>query len=145
MYTGLLHSHSTLAYVVLLFLAFVVIKSIIGLSRGNAFSPGDERLSKLAMTFVHIQLLLGLALYFVSPLVKSALSDMAATMKDSALRQVAVEHISINIIAVVLITIGRVKARKATEAKAKYKKLLLFYGLGLVLILSRIPWSTWLD
>lgn len=145
MYTGLLHSHSTLAYVVLLFLAFVVIKSILGLSRGSTFSPGDERLSKLTLIFVHIQVLLGLGLYFVSPLVQGALSDMAATMKDSALRQMAVEHISINIIAAVLITIGRVKARKATEAKAKYKKLLVFYGLGLLLILSRIPWSAWLD
>jgi hypothetical protein len=28
-------------------------------------------------------------------------------------------------------------------ATAKFKKIAIFYGLGLLLILSRIPWGQW--
>jgi hypothetical protein len=43
-----------------------------------------------------------------------------------------------------LITIGWSKHKKLTDATAKFKTFAVFYGLGLLLILSRIPWSLWL-
>jgi hypothetical protein len=65
-------------------------------------------------------------------------------MKNSELRQLLVEHPITNIIAIVLITIGWSKHKKQTDATAKFKTFAVFYGLGLLLILSRIPWSLWL-
>ena len=65
-------------------------------------------------------------------------------MKDSTLRLYALEHPLINIIAIVLITIGWSKHKKATDSKSKFKKFAIFYTLGLVLILSRLPWKVWM-
>ena len=64
-------------------------------------------------------------------------------MKDAALRLTSLEHPLINIIAIVLITIGWSKHKKATTSEAKFKSIAVFFGLGLLLILSRIPWSLW--
>ena len=87
-----------------------------------------------------MQLLIGIILYFVSPLVQS----FSVAMKDSTLRLYALEHPLINIIAVVLITIGWSKHKKAATNKAKFKSIGIMYAIGTILILSRIPWGTWL-
>jgi hypothetical protein len=55
----------------------------------------------------------------------------------------SLEHPLINIIAIVLITIGWSKHKKAANNDAKFQSIAIFYGIGLVLILSRIPWSLW--
>lgn len=67
-----------------------------------------------------------------------------AAMKNSHLRLLVVEHPLVNIIAIVLITIGWSKHKKIAEGNAKFKPFAIFYTLGLILLLSRIPWSTWL-
>ena len=59
-------------------------------------------------------------------------------------RLTSLEHPLINIIAITLITIGWSKHKKALSSQAKFKSILLFFGLGLLLILSRIPWSLWI-
>jgi hypothetical protein len=70
---------------------------------------------------------------------------MGAAMKDSVLRLYVVEHPLVNIIALALITIGWSKHKKAEDNAAKFKKIAVFYAIGLVLLLSRIPYSAWLD
>jgi hypothetical protein len=65
-------------------------------------------------------------------------------MKDAAIRLTSLEHPLINIIAIALITIGWSRHKKATTSEAKFKAITLFYGIGLLLILSRIPWYLWL-
>jgi uncharacterized membrane protein YidH (DUF202 family) len=91
---------------------------------------------------LHTQLLIGLALYFfLSPITQLAFTDFGAAMKDSQTRLVAVEHISVNIIAVVLATVNNAKNKKAIADAAKHKNALIFTIAALVLILSRIPWK----
>jgi len=93
-----------------------------------------------ALIFSHIQLVLGLALWFTSPLVKEAMNQMS----NSAMRLTAVEHPLINIIAIALITVGWSKHKKEASSNEKFKKIAFLYIAGLVLILSRIPWTNWL-
>jgi hypothetical protein len=64
-------------------------------------------------------------------------------MKDAALRLTSMEHPLTNIIAVVLITIGWSKHKKLIDSKSKFKTFAIFYTLGLILILARIPWHLW--
>jgi hypothetical protein len=64
-------------------------------------------------------------------------------MKDAALRLTSLEHPLTNIIAIVLITIGWSKHKKGETNSAKFKSIAVFYGIGLALILIRIPWSLW--
>lgn len=140
MYTGLQHAHSFIAYAALILLIVASINAIIGMTSKKEFKDGDRKLSLFALIFTHIQLLIGIILYFVSPLVQS----FSVAMKDSTLRLYALEHPLINIIAVILITVGFSKHKKATTSQAKFKSIAIMYALGTILILSRIPWSNWL-
>lgn len=132
--------HSGWAYLVLVLLAVVVVMSIIGLSSKAKFSATNRKIALFGLIFSHIQLLVGLVLWFVSPVGKAALSSM----KDATLRLTALEHPLINIIAIILITIGWSKHKKLTTDASIFKNFAIFYGLGLFLILLRIPWHLWL-
>ena len=117
------------------------VKFILGWLGKKEFMPIDKKLATFTVIVVHIQVLIGLGLYFISPLIKSAYQDIGAAMKDASVRFYLVEHMSLMIIGAVLITIGSIKSKKATESQAKFKTLALFFSIGFVLVLSRIPWE----
>lgn len=144
MYTGLQHAHSYIAFAALILLIVASINAIIGMTSNKEFKDGDRKLSLFALIFTHTQLLIGLILYFKSPLVRIFESPMEEVMKNADLRLYAIEHPLINIIAVVLITIGWSRHKKMTTSKAKFKSIAIMFALGTILILSRIPWSAWL-
>lgn len=138
--------HSYLAYVVLAVLFLAVANAIIGLVSNKMFTMNkDLRLSLFALILCHIQLLIGLLLYFVSPNGFSAIQEHGMGGLTSAARLLAVEHPFVNILALVLITIGWSRHKKFMEGKKKFKSIAIFYGLGLVLILSRLPWNQWFN
>lgn len=142
MYT-VLHLHSFLAYAVLLILIVASVNSILGMSSNRQFKDSDRKIALFGLIFTHIQLLAGIVLYFVSQKGFSMLTSGNA-MGNSDMRLTALEHPLINIIAVVLITIGFSKHKKATTDKAKFKSIGVMYTIGTILILSRLPWSDWL-
>jgi hypothetical protein len=141
----LIFLHSYLAYAVLLILILAVSNALKGwLTKKSEFSlDKDYRVSLLALILSHIQLLLGLAVYFTSASGFSAIQEYGMGGLNSAARMLAVEHPFVNILAIALITVGWSKHKKVMEATAKFKKISIFYGLGLLLILSRIPWGQW--
>jgi NADH:ubiquinone oxidoreductase subunit 2 (subunit N) len=143
MYTGLQHAHSGLAYLVLTALIVVIFLMLIGSLSGREFTEKDRKIALIAFILSHVQLLLGLILYFVSPVGLSLLQGGGA-MSDPAARLTALEHPLINIVAIVLITIGYSRAKKAQTSRAKFRSIYMLYAVGLVLILSRIPWGAWL-
>jgi hypothetical protein len=131
--------HSGWAYLALLLLVFAVINAFLGLSAKREFVKKDRTISLFGLIATHIQLLVGFILYFVSPLGLDSLGEM----KNSAVRLTSLEHPLINIIAIVLITIGWSKHKKAATNEAKFKSISVYYGIGLLLILSRLPWKLW--
>ena len=139
MYHFIQKFHSGWAYLVLLLVAIAVVNSIMGFVSKKGFSARDKKIALFALIFTHLQLVVGLLLYFVSPLGKESLGNM----KDAALRLTSLEHPLINIIAIALITIGWSKHKKRITGTEKFKAIAIFYGLGLLLILSRIPWKMW--
>jgi predicted transporter len=143
MYTGFQHLHSALAYVVLLLLIIAITMAKYGFFFKKPFTETQRKVTLFALIGSHVQLLIGLAVYFISPLGFSNLSG--ETMGDSMARLYALEHPLINIIALVLITVGFSTAKRMTEDKKKHFRIVLMYGFGLLLILSRIPWGAWLN
>jgi hypothetical protein len=139
MYDFIQKFHSGWAYLTLLLLVVAVANSTLGFLSKREFLAKDKKIALFALIVTHIQLTVGLVLYFLSPLGMSAFGDM----KNAALRLTSLEHPLINIIAIILITIGWSKHKKVLEGKNKFKAISIFYGLGLLLILSRIPWSLW--
>lgn len=142
MYTFIQKFHSGWAYLVLLLLVLAVINSFLGLSSKKEFTAKDRKIALFALIFTHVQLVIGFILYFVSEVGMKAFSTEGA-MKIPELRLTMLEHPLINIIAIVLITIGWSSHKKQESSNGKFKKIAIFYGLGLLLILSRIPWSLW--
>lgn len=143
MYTGILHLHSYLAFVVLLGITISFIYALIGALGNREFNEKDRKFGLFGLIPAHIQLLAGIILYFVSPLGISNFGDH--TMADATSRLYALEHPLINIIAVVLITIGFSKSKKPAASRSRYRTVYIFYGIALILILSRIPWGAWLQ
>jgi cbb3-type cytochrome oxidase subunit 3 len=139
MYHFLQKFHSGWAYLALLLLVIAVVFSLLGFNSKKEFTLQNRKIALFALIACHIQLLVGLILYFVSPLGFAMLGEM----KDKAVRLTSLEHPLINIIALILITIGWSKHKRIVDAVDKHKTFAVFYGLGLLLILSRIPWSLW--
>jgi NADH:ubiquinone oxidoreductase subunit 2 (subunit N) len=139
MYHFIQKFHSGWAYLALLLLVLAVVNSVIGITSKKEFTAKDRKIALFGLIATHIQLVVGLILYFVSPLGLASFGQMA----ESDIRIPSMEHPLVNIIAIALITIGWSKHKKATTNEAKFKSIAIFYGLGLLLILSRIPWELW--
>jgi hypothetical protein len=135
-YSLLLHIHSGLRWLVLFFILAVIIGSAYKLFSKSGSGKCCQSMNRFALTFTHLQFLLGLIMYFFSPKVVFE----AASMKDSLLRFFLVEHIGLMVVAVALVTIGYFKAKKAPDERKKHKTLIIFYSIALLLILSAIPW-----
>ena len=139
MYHFIQKFHSGWAYLALLLLFIASLNSLSGYLTKKEFTPKDRKIALFALISMHIQLFVGLILYFVSPYGKESFG----LMEDAALRLTSLEHPLVNIIAIVLITIGWSKHKKATTSETKFKALYMPYIIALLLVLSRIPWNLW--
>ena len=143
MYQILQHAHSGLRWLVLIALIAAIINAFNKKSKIShidksdvSFTSKDKMFGLFALIFTHIQLILGLVLYFISPLVQFS----SGTMKNSVLRFYTVEHITLMVIAIVIITVGYSKAKRIEEDAKKFKTIGVYYLIGLILILISIPW-----
>ena len=133
----LLLLHSITRYLVLIALVGVIIQSLVGLTQNKPYGKLENKAGLYLFIFTHTQLLIGLILYFVSPIVIFS----GAAMKDSVARYWLVEHSTIMLIAIVLITMARITAKKLSTDKEKHKRLLIFNSIALILILVGISMS----
>lgn len=146
MYRAVYYLHSYWAYMVILVLFLATINALIGAFTKKPYGAKDFRISLFALICTHLQLLIGLILFFVSPKIVwfSENVDMGQIMKNSTMRMYNVEHPLLMIIAIALITIGYSKHKKKLSSAPKFKTLAIFYTLAFAAILAMIPWSIWI-
>ena len=144
MYNFIQKFHSGWAYLALLILVIAVVNSLSGMSSKKEFTLKDRKIALFALIAIHIQFLVGIILYFISPNGLQMIKTVGMGGLTTESRLLALEHPLINIIAITLITIGWSKHKKLLTGESKFKTFSIFYGLGLVLILSRIPWKIWM-
>jgi hypothetical protein len=137
MYSLLLVTHSVLRYLLLIVLLVVIVRSLMGWLNKSAYTKLDDKLSLGLFIFTHTQLLLGIILFFVSPIVIFS----GASMKDMVARYWLVEHNTGMLIAIVLITMARISTKKMTDAVAKHKRMLVFNFIALAIIALMIGLS----
>ena len=144
MYTTFQTIHSYWAYLALILLVIAILNGFIGISKNKDFTEKDRKISLFAMLATHIQFLFGIILLFVSPYWASLMeTGMGEAMGNSLVRLYTVEHPLTNVIAIILITVGWSRHKNNENSTNKFKSIAYLYFAGLLLLLSRIPYSAW--
>ena len=133
--------HSYWAYLVLIVLVLATFNALFKFFGDKEFDAKDFRISLFALITMHIQLLIGIVLWFTKGYFGE--NSIGEVMKSDALRKLAVEHPTTMILAVALVTIGYSKHKKKLVSKPKFKMLAVFYSIALALVLYMIPWNLW--
>lgn len=133
------HLHSSLRYLIVLFLISSIVISFTKWRGKKSFTKGDKMTYLMTLIFCHIQLIVGFVLFFMKNYHKN-FSQMGAAMKTPLLRFFTIEHTLVMLVAIVLITIGYSSAKRATNETVKHKKTFIFYLIGFILIMVSIPW-----
>ena len=127
-------------WAILLFGLWTLLNAITGVMSKRAYTANDNRSNLFFMISCDIQLLLGLALYFSNSWFDKLKTGMGPVMKNSYDRFFTIEHTTMMILAWILVHVGRTSVKRASTDAAKHRKMLLFFGLALLLILAAIPW-----
>ncbi|MEP7164028.1 MAG: hypothetical protein ABI741_04995 [Ferruginibacter sp.] len=132
--------HNILRWAILVFGVWTLLNALSGVMSKRPYSVNDNRSNLFFMISCDIQLLLGLVLYFSNSWFDTLKSGMGNAMKVPMLRFFTIEHSLMMIIAWILVHVGRTSVKRAATDAGKHRKMLLFFGLALLLILAAIPW-----
>lgn len=138
---SILTAHSIVRYLIIIFGVWAVCSAISGVTSKRAYTANDSKANMFFMITMDIQFLIGVILLY-NWISISGISDlgMGDVMKDKVLRFKSVEHPLMMIIAWIMVHISRSASKKAATDIAKHKKVLIFSGIALLLILAAIPW-----
>jgi hypothetical protein len=124
--------HSGFRFVVMVLFIYALLMAFIGWLGKRPYTNGNRLTNLFAMISAHTQLLIGIVLYFLSPLVQFN----SETMKDATTRYFTVEHWVGMIIAIAIITVGHSRSKKQVLPEVKHKTIALFYSLALIIIIG---------
>lgn len=138
-YPALLSLHSLFRWLVVAALLFALARAGQGRLFNRHYSRTDDIARRCTATLAQVQLVLGLWLYSISPLVAGFFSQKAVHQRE--LRFFSVEHGPAMLLAVLLLSIGCIKAGRQADSRQKFKTITFWYGAALLLILIAVPWS----
>lgn len=140
MYPYVLFFHSIWRWFVLVSLIYAVYRGIQGWRRSEAFTGADDTLRHITATVVHIQLILAVWLYGISPLIRYFWANFHEAVHEREIRFFGMEHSLMMLVSVILVTIGSMKAKRQGTDQGKFKTMAIWYGIALLVILLNIPW-----
>jgi len=141
MYPILLALHSLVRWFVLAGLLFAIIRAYRGWLGNKVFTKFDERIRWTTATIAHIQLIIGVWLYFISRIVTYFLHNFKEAVGQRQVRFFGMEHVTMMLTAIVIITIGSAKAKRKVTDREKFKTMAVWFAIGLIIILTSVPWS----
>ena len=141
MYSTLLALHSLFRWLVLASLLFAIFRGIQGWRSSKSFSKFDNAVRHNTATIAHVQLLLGIWLYTISPIIRYFLHNFKEAVHQREVRFFGMEHSLMMVTAVVIITIGSMKAKRAETDRLQFKTMAIWYAVALIILLSSIPWQ----
>lgn len=140
MYQTILAIHSLVRWAVLAGLLFSLYRAYRGLLLQKPFSRFDNAVRHWTATIAHIQLVLGLCLYFISPVIRYFLQDYKDAVHVRAIRFFGMEHSLMMLTAIILLTIGAAKAKRKAADSDKFRTMAIWYTIALIIILINVPW-----
>jgi len=126
--------HSGFRYIIFLLLLIAIVQSLVGWLSKKQYTETNRKINLFTLISAHTQLLIGIVLYFLSPLVQFN----GSAMKDPVTRYFTAEHWVMMLIAIALITIGYSKSKKQSTPENKHKMVALFYIIAFFIILIAI-------
>lgn len=142
MYTGLLHLHNLMRWVILILLLIALVNALTGMISKRQYTRGNRKVALFLMIAAHITFLIGIYQWIVGPLGLKLIqqSGFGAVMKDPVARFWAVEHITGMLIGIILITIGNSVSKRNISPEKKHTKSFWIYLVALIIIFASVPW-----
>ncbi len=140
MYGSLLVLHSLLRWLVVIALLYAVYRAVRGYRSSAPFTTVDNAARHWTATLLHVQLVIGVLLYVKSPLVQYFWSDVRQALTQQPAWFFSLVHTGLMGTAIVCVTVGSAKAKRATTDGAKFRLLSIYYTIAFLLILVAIPW-----
>jgi len=140
MYQTLLICHSFLRWLVLISLLYSIFRAYKGYSSQLLFTKTDDSVRHWTATIAHIQLIFGILIYVQSPIVKYFWKNFSEGIQNSETVFFGILHIFLMLTGIVLITIGSALAKRKKADSDKFKTMLLWFSVALLIIFIAIPW-----
>ena len=141
MYSTVLTAHSLMRWFALLSLLIILIRTYHALITKATYSKFDNQLRICTIILLHTQMILGLILYWISPITNYFILNFGESIHQREIRFFGLEHSSMMFTAIFLITIGSAKSKRKTNPQSKFKTIAIWFTIGLIVILANIPWS----
>ena len=144
MYNFLLITHSWLRWVVLILAVYAIYRNYEGFTSGRKWLAADKKVNTFFISSLHLQLLIGLILYFgLSPVVQSFFADVKGSMKNAELRFFGMEHFVGTVVGIIVAQVGSIRAKKQISDAGKFRTAFFWFLIATVIILLMIPFGIW--
>lgn len=141
MFSTILALHSLVRWLILICLLVAVYRAYYGWFSKKEFSRFDHSIRVWTTFIAYTQLTLGLWLYYISPIVHYFLQNVKEAIHQRDMRFFGMEHIVVMVLATIVIAVGSIKTKQKSTSYEKYKTMAIWYTIGLLMILSSIPWT----
>ncbi len=139
MYSILLILHSSLRWLILVSFIYALVRAYYGWIAQQKFNKLDSKVLLITSSLAHLQLVIGIGLYFISPVVKYFLHNFKTAVHLEKFRFLGMEHALMMLTAITLITIGSVIAKRKATDTGKFRTIAIWYSLGIILIVAVMP------
>jgi len=140
MYQTLTFLHSTFRWLVLLSLLYAVFRAYKGYFSQKVFSKPDNSVRHWTATIAHIQLVLGITIYSQSPIIKYFWKNFDEAKESFDLLFFGLIHIFLMLLSIILITVGSAISKRKEADNEKFKTMLIYFLIALLIIFIAIPW-----
>jgi hypothetical protein len=139
MYATLLLLHSFFRWLVLAALVGSIFVAYRGATGKRPFTASANAWRHWTATIAHIQMVLGMTLYLLSPIVSQPTGGASGLIFDQVFffRYL---HAALMVLAIIVLTIGSAKAKRVETDQHKYQTMLRWFIAALVIIFLVIPW-----
>jgi hypothetical protein len=127
-------------WLVLISLVYAVYKAYTSYRSNAPFTKTDDAVRHWTATIAHVQLLLGIFVYTQSPIIKYFWGNFGEAIHQRDTSFFGLIHISLMVIAIVVLTIGSALAKRRHTDKEKFRTMFYWFLVALIIIFIAIPW-----
>ena len=138
LYSILKEIHAYNRYFILAALIFVLVRAYSGWLSNKRYEKPDNIGAAALLGLFHLQLLIGLLLFWQSPYGLSAMSNGAASQPGSWARYFTMEHLGAMIVAIAVFQTGRILSKKAITDGKKHRTIAICATIATLLIVGTL-------